>query len=137
MLSVCVLSVAPALAEKPNRSRDGMREMARSMGSPVLEGKELEKAITDASAYPLGSKENPVRENMPEGQRAYLSKLRCEDGNAPQFLRAGNVGIGPYGFFVDRYQVTCKNKDPVSIHIDMYHDGGETQPVAGFTMVTP
>ncbi|WHU01142.1 hypothetical protein [Sphingomonas sp. NIBR02145] len=114
----------------PNKGRDMMLSMGAGM-----KGNKLEKAIAKAAESPLGSKANPVRENMPEGEVAYLRKLRCEDGTAPKFDRAGNVGEGPYGFIVDLYKVTCPGKDAVDVHIDMYHDGGETRPVPGFTIV--
>ena len=32
---------------------------------------------------------------MPQGQHAYLRRLRCGDGQAPQFGRIGNFGLGP------------------------------------------
>jgi len=114
----------------PNRGRDMMLSMGAGM-----KGEKLEKAIAKAEESPLGSKANPVRENMPEGEMNYLRKLRCEDGKAPQFARAGNVGEGPYGFIIDVYKVSCPGKDAVDVYIDMYHNGGETRPVPGFTIV--
>lgn len=121
----------PAAAEKPNEARDMMREL----GMGGLKGKKLEKAIAAAEAFSLGSKENPVRENMPQGQRAYLSKLRCANGDAPKFERGGSAGESPYGYMMDVYEVSCSDAESVSIYMDMYHDGGETRPIPGFTIV--
>jgi hypothetical protein len=35
----------------------------------------LGAALTEAARHPLGSEENPVRADMPGGQRAYLARL--------------------------------------------------------------
>jgi hypothetical protein len=89
-----------------------------------------------AAAFPLGSEQNPIRADMPEGQRAYLERLRCSDGNAPAFERGGNVGLGPYGKIVDVYNVKCLTGQPAtaSVYIDMYHNHVEDRPVPGFTI---
>jgi hypothetical protein len=121
-------SAAPR--ERPNPSRD----MMQSLGGG-LRGGALRDAIARAEQHPLGSNLNPVRENQPQGQRAYLSRLRCADGTAPSFFRAGNVGAGVFGYIVDLYKVTCAGQPPVDIFIDMYHSGPENRPVPGFTIV--
>ena len=106
-------------------------------GFKVPGGKKLAKLIEKAQAHPLGSKENPVRADMPGGQRAYLARLRCADGQPPAFFRVGNFGMGPYERIIDGYEVTCKDSTPekVMIFIDMYHPGHK-EPVAveGFTI---
>ncbi|MGZ8421236.1 MAG: hypothetical protein ACXWU3_17385, partial [Allosphingosinicella sp.] len=87
---------------------------------------------------PLGSKQNPVRVEMPAGEQAYLARLRCGDGRAPQFERMGSFGAGVYGNILDGYIVDCGAAPPgkVEIFMDMYHRGHvETQPVPGFTIV--
>jgi hypothetical protein len=125
------LSAAPAAAfEKPNEARDTMRRM----GMAGLSGDKLEKAVAKAEKHPLGSAKNPVRENMPQGQRAYLGRLRCPGGEAPAATRQGNVGAGIYGNMVDLYLLTCPGSAPVEVRMDMYHDGPETRPVPGFTI---
>jgi hypothetical protein len=130
-VAAAALSAAPAIAQpKPNEARDMMRQL--HMGG--LEGGKLAKAIAKAEASPLGSKANPVRENMPKGEYAYLRRLRCPDGQAPAASRVGNVGTGVYGNIVDLFQVTCPGAASVQVYMDMYHDGPETRPVPGFTM---
>ena len=88
---------------------------------------------------PFGSADNPVRADMPEGQRAYLSRLRCSNGRAPTYNRIGNMGPGPYGSIIDAYQVDCAaGATPARrvVHMDMYHPGySEAAPVPGFTIV--
>ncbi|WP_066532132.1 hypothetical protein [Erythrobacter sp. CCH5-A1] len=106
-------------------------------GNPIVSGKDLEKLIEKAQAHPLGSKENPVRADMPGGQRAYLNRLRCANGQPPAFVRVGNFGRGPYERIIDGYEVTCKGSTPekAMIFIDMYHPGHkEPAAVEGFTI---
>lgn len=118
---------------------------ASSGGDPVLsrmlagqsqtQGAALDAALADASQHPLGSSENPVRAEMPAGQRAYLNRLRCADGSAPSYNRVGNFGVGVYGNIVDGYQVTCAGSEPKMVVMDMYHQGYvEDRPVPGFTI---
>ena len=107
-------------------------------GQSVMQGAQLDAALKAASAYPLGSRENPVRAAMPAGQRAYLARLRCPDGKTPTYSRAGNLGPGVYGNIVDAYQVECATQDMVTVVMDMYHQGYvEQRAVPGFTIVAP
>lgn len=102
-----------------------------------LKGKKLRTAIATAQAHPLGSENNPVRAKGPEGERAYLARLRCTDGNAPAFERQGSTGIGPYHNILDLYTVQCIGAAPLSVYIDMYHKHAEPAPVPGFTIIAP
>lgn len=108
-------------------------------GRKAPAGKDLEKLIEKAQAHPLGSKENPVRADMPGGQRAYLNRLRCADGARPTYARVGSFGAGVYGRIIDGYEVLCKDSAPEKsmIFMDMYHPGHkEPAAVPGFT-ITP
>lgn len=101
------------------------------------EGAELEAMIEKAQEHPLGSQQNPVRADMPVGQRAYLNRLRCSDGNAPAYRRVGNFGVGVFGRIIDGYEVVCEGAEPEEsmIFLDMYHPGHEeTEAVSGFTI---
>lgn len=132
ILALASALAAPSAAQgRPNEARD----MMRAMGMKTMSGKKLEKAIAKAERNPLGSKANPVRENMPTGQLAYLGRLRCPDGAKPAYTRDGNVGLGVYKNIVDAYSVTCPGAAPVKVYMDMYHDGPENRPVPGFTIV--
>lgn len=124
---VLALTASPAAADK---ALDRM--MA---GESYLQGKDLEKALKQAEEHPLGSAQNPVRTTMPQGQRLYLSRLRCSDGKAPAYYRKGNVGAGPFGNIVDLYKVSCPGAEPLEsdIYMDMYHGGFiESRIVPGF-----
>jgi len=106
-------------------------------GNPIVGGKELAKLIEKAQAHPLGSKENPVRADMPGGQRAYLNRLRCADGKRPTYHRVGNFGIGVYDRIIDGYEVVCEGSTPDTsmVFMDMYHPGHkEAAAVPGFTI---
>lgn len=131
-----------ALLAAPAAARDKQRSSIERMlgGGPMLDAKDLAKAVERASAFPLGSKENPVRAEMPMGQRAYLARLRCSDGKPPRFERIGNFGEGVFGSIVDGYAADCGAAAPgkVEIMMDMYHPGHvESGPVPGFAIDTP
>ncbi|HYJ30161.1 MAG TPA: hypothetical protein VEW25_07465 [Allosphingosinicella sp.] len=107
-------------------------------GQSQVSGSALDRRIAAAAAHPLGSRNNPVRAEMPIGERAYLQRLRCSDGRTPAFERIGNFGLGVYGNIIDGYRVACGDAQPgqVEIYMDMYHRGHvEDRPVPGFTIV--
>ena len=87
-------------------------------------------------AAPLGSAGNPVRCERPDGERAYLQRLRCAGGEAPTLARGGSTGAGPYGTVLDVYTVRCPGApEPVSVFMDMYHAGFvEQRPIPGFSI---
>jgi hypothetical protein len=102
--------------------------------------KEASKPIVETShnaevSGVLGSKTNPVRCDMPRGERYYLLRLRDADGKSPGFHRVGSFGGGPYGNILDGYEVKL-GANTVMIFMDMYHPGYvETNAVPGFTIV--
>jgi hypothetical protein len=107
-------------------------------GESQVSGRGLDRRVQQAERHPLGSRENPVRASMPPGQHAYLRRLRCGDGRAPQFSRVGSYGVGVYGNIIDGYRVSCGDAAPgnVEVFMDMYHPGHvEERPVPGFTIV--
>lgn len=111
-------------------------------GSPealmaLLGGGAPKRAMSDEeiAKHPLGSQQNPVRVGGPGGERAYLARLRCEDGRYPEFDRDGSVGIGPYGYIMDVYSVVCASGQKASVYMDMYHSTvKEDRAVPGFTI---
>lgn len=85
---------------------------------------------------PLGTADNPVRCDMPAGETAYLSRLRCPDGSTPTFERTGGVRTGPSGNSLDIFTINCGGTTS-QIFMDMFAAGHiETRPVPGFT-ITP
>jgi hypothetical protein len=86
-----------------------------------------------AAGPPLGSKENPVKSDMPPGESEYLMRLRCPGGEEPRFERVGSFGRGPSGSIIDGYDVRCKDGGGM-VFMDMYHPGyREMAAVPGFT----
>lgn len=133
----CTTTQSSASGDATIGSADASLARMLAMRSST-EGKELDAKLAEASAHPLGSKENPVRAEGPAGQRAYLARLRCSDTSRPTFNRAGSAGISPYGNIVDIYIVNCSNAEPAesNIYIDMYHRGYvETESVPGFGII--
>lgn len=130
------LSLSATAANAAPQS-DDPRVWGYMPGPPQLTGEDLDAAIVTADQHPLGSTDNPVRVERPDGQRAYLRDLRCSDLTQPQFKRRGNVGLGVFGNIVDLYDVDCGDAAPgkVEIYMDMYFIGeGETRAVPGFTI---
>ncbi len=118
-LTLLLLSAAPALAQ----SDQTPRQMLEGMGA-APDAETLRAAIAAAAAHPLGSERNPVRTSGPGGQRAYIARLRCADGRAPQVGQRVNAGVGAFGTIVDVYPLDCGNAAPgrFQLFIDMYHD---------------
>lgn len=124
---------APGLAQdaKPKTLYElfGLKE-------PGLRGAELDAAVAKASAFPLGSEQNPVRVRGPAGERDYIARLRCSDGRAPVIRGRATAMPSPFGGITDQYVVDCKDSTPAtaSVYMDMYHDHVEDRPVPGFTV---
>jgi hypothetical protein len=138
MLAGAACFLGACTTTTPSASYVDERLRSMTSGQSWLRGSALDDAIARAAAHPLGSQENPVRAEGPPGQRAYLSRLRCSDGQAPAYERIGNIGDGPYQNFVDAYRVVCAGAQPSqsTIHLDMYHPGhNEARPVPGFTII--
>lgn len=122
-----------AAPEANAQTYDIMDDMLGPKHQPDME--EVEK-------HSLGSYENPVRCDMPGGERAYLRRLRCENNKAPSFNRLGSGGTSPWNRIMDEYDVQCssntKGPKKFRIFMDMYHaDYKEKRPVPGFTIVPP
>src|SRR3954471_6078816 len=87
-----------------------------------------------ADAHPLGSLENPVRVAGPDGERAYLARLHCPDGNAVRVGARREAGVDPYGSVAGAYEVIC-GQQTSRIVFDMYQEEHqETRAPAGFTL---
>jgi len=89
----------------------------------------------ELAKHPLGSAGNPVRAEMPYGERAYLAQLVCANGTRPSDVaRVGSMGTGPDGHILDAYTAKCTGK-PALIYMDMYHCGyAERAAPPGFRM---
>jgi hypothetical protein len=139
-LALALLIAATAAAAAPEPASAQMqtpRQMLESMGLAPSE-RRVRRAVERAADEPLGSERNPVRVSSPDGQRAYMARLRCADGNPPEVGPRRNAGEGPFGTIIDVYPLDCGDSAPgqVQLAMDMYHDDHvETNAPAGFTLV--
>lgn len=138
---IAVVFLLSACAQQPTKQASSENEdLATSLSS--IFGERLTPDMQEVEKHPLGSAQNPVRVSMPVGQRDYLSRLICENGEpVSAFSRNGSVGIGPYGSILDLYTVVCDTHQGAveqSVYLDMYHsDYIEKRPAAGFKALTP
>lgn len=132
---ILALSLALA-AQQPAQKPQSLYELL-GVAEPGLRGAALDAAVAKAAAYPLGSTDNPVRARGPTGEREYLARLRCADGNAPKVLSRGSSMPGPFGGITDIYSLRCDGSTPATARVifDMYHDHRETRPAEGFTIL--
>jgi len=99
---------------------------------------EEEAAIAAAQSRPLGTMENPVRVGGPEGEQAYLARLRCGDGSTPSIGQPEAMGAGAFGSLVDGYPLDCGQAAPgrFTLVMDKYHDEHrEDRAPAGFNIL--
>lgn len=142
IISVMVLLAGCATVDKPAKPGEAQSSEEIPEGSiealmAALGGGSAKRTLSDAeiAKHPLGSARNPVRVGGPAGERAYLARLRCEDGRYPEFERGGSTGVGPYGYILDVYSVNCPSGQKASVFMDMYHSTiKEDRPVPGFTI---
>jgi len=134
-VAALILAIGACASSEPQRSDDPF-----DMSGGRYIGASLDRALAEAAKHKLGTEKNPVRAEMPPGQRAYLNRLRCSNGVAPKYERAGNLGAGAFGSIVDAYVLRCDGGAPAesTVIMDMYFPGYvETKPVDGFTIVAP
>ena len=148
---LCVVGLGAACQTVPEpqagatAAASGLDPMKTGRGSGVrtdpfgmtgaLTARQVGEIANRIKSSPLGSAANPVRASQPEGQRAYIARLRCGDGQAPAILGRYNIGQGPYGSIVDVYGLDCRADGRRDLALGMYHDWIEDAPAAGFTSV--
>ena len=140
LIALALLAGAPAFAQPaaPAQPRLGARtqspdQMVGAMNRLSPE-EEMQQLAAAADAHPLGTVDNPVRVGGPEGEHAYLGRLRCPDGAAPRVGARREVGVGAFGSVVAAYEVAC-GAQAGRIVFDMYHEEHvETRAPAGFTL---
>lgn len=128
---------APASAQSKIGERTAPPEDVLGMLGLGVSDEELDRAVAEAAAFPLGTEKNPVRVGGPDGERAYIARLRCGDGSRPKVGQRGNAGVGAFGTIVDVYPLDCGNSAPgrFALVMDMYHEEHkEKNAPAGFTI---
>jgi len=136
ILLAALLAAQPATTPPIGQRTGTPQSMMAEMGT-APDQDDLAEAIAAADAHPLGSRENPVRVGGPDGERAYIARLRCSDGNAPRVGQRANMGVGAFGSIVDGYPMDCGSAAPgqTILLMDMYHDEHrENRAPPGFTL---
>jgi hypothetical protein len=134
-LLALLVSTPAAAQELGERTRSPEALLAEMGLAPDQD--DLREAIEAAQAHPLGSRENPVRVGGPEGERAYIARLRCADGARPRVGQRANGGVGAFGTIVDAYPLDGGAAAPgaVTLVMDMYHsEHAEDRAPPGFTI---
>ena len=96
-----LLLASPALAQPKAGERTMTPEQLLDQLGVGVSDAELARAVAAASAFPLGTAANPIRVGGPEGERAYIARLRCADGSPPRVGQRGSAGVGAFGTIVD------------------------------------
>lgn len=138
LFAIALLAAAPAAAQQPAEPRIGARtpssEQLAGALNRVSPEEEMREMVAAAAAHPLGTPENPVRVGGPEGEHAYLGRLRCGDGSQPRIGSRREAGVGAFGSVVAAYDLSC-GATTGRIVFDMYHEEHvETRAPAGFTL---
>lgn len=131
------LCAGPAFAVQKLGERTATPDQILAELGDGVSDEELARAVAAASAFPLGSVENPVRVGGPEGERSYLARLTCSDGKRPSVGERSAAGVGAFGSIVGAYALDCGAASPGKFRIvmDMYHEGySEARAPAGFAI---
>jgi hypothetical protein len=130
--ALAVIAV-PASAKPPREQLPTPVNLFAEIGAGVAD----DSAVMAAASQPLGTIRNPVRVGGPQGERAYLARLRCADGSAPLVGARASAGVGAFGSVTSAYPLDCGGAAPGKLQIvmDMYHDDHrENRAPSGLTI---
>lgn len=133
LFAAAAITAAPAFAKPPREELPAPIDLFAEIDSGISD----EAAIVAAAVHPLGTLQNPVRVGGPEGERAYLSRLRCADGSTPMIGRRGSAGVGAFGSITAAYDLDCGRAAPGKLEVvmDMYHsEHRESRAPSGLTV---
>ena len=137
-LAAAAALAVPVLAQAPREQSPAPKELLQQIGAGSSDA-EIESAVAAASVHPLGTLQNPVRVGGPEGERAYIARLRCADGSSPRIGQRSEAGVGAFGSVVGAYPLDCGAAAPgrFTLILDMYHaEHQENRAPAGFTIAS-
>ena len=136
VLAFAALALAsPAVAQEQDVGERTARPESHLPASDLAPGHDdLQAAIVAAAAHPLGTLENPVRVGGPEGEQAYLARLRCADGSSPRIGSREDAGVDSFGTVARAYPLAC-GASGARIVFDIYHEEHvEDRAPPGFTI---
>jgi hypothetical protein len=125
LIAAAALAAAPASGQKPKL---GQRTAAPEQSMAGIGGGssdvEVAQELAAAANYPVGTLQNPVRVVGPDGERAYLARLRCGDGSLPRIGAQRPGGSDAFGNVADLAPADCGGATPAhaDIHIDIYQE---------------
>ncbi len=121
VLAATLGATAASAQPRPGDRTTSPEQMLNELGEV---DSDYEQVVAEASKHPLGSVANPVRVGGPEGERAYLARLRCAGGARPSIGQRRSGGIGAYGTIVDLFPLDCGAAAPgrYDLVMDMYHE---------------
>lgn len=134
--ATAALSAAPATAQKLGQRTAPPEKSMAGIGEGSSDA-EVARELAAAAAFPLGTAQNPIRVAGPEGERAYLGRLRCGDGAMPRVGAQGPGGTGAFGNVLDLAPVDCGAAAPghADLLIDVYQEEHpEEEPPPGFRL---
>jgi len=128
-----------ACTNQPTHTTPDDEDLGNALGG--IFGEQIKPDMNEVEKNPLGSAKNPIRVSMPIGERDYLSRLICENGEkVSAFSRNGSGDLSPYGSTMDIYTVICdtnKGAMEYTVFMDMYHGNYvEHRPAHGFKALT-
>ena len=134
ILAAALLAVSPAGATPPREQSPAPRDLLASAGQGNSDA-ELAAAVAAAESHPLGTLRNPIRVGGPDGERAYLARLRCSDGSAPRIGARQPAGVAAFGSVASLYAIDCGAAGSRELVLDRYHaEHAEERAPAGFTV---
>ncbi|HEY1607096.1 MAG TPA: hypothetical protein VGF77_16020 [Allosphingosinicella sp.] len=126
LLAAAILVGSPAVSAPKPKLGQRTAPPEKSMAG-IGEGSsdaEIAQELATAANFPVGSLRNPIRVAGPDGERAYLARLRCADGSVPRIGAQRPGGTGGFGNVVDLAPVDCGGAAPAhaDILIDVYQE---------------
>src|SRR5947209_5239751 len=110
------LAAFPAAAQKLGQRTAPAEKSMAGIGEGSSDA-EVAQELAAAAAFPVGTLRNPVRVVGPEGERAYLARLRCADGSVPRIGAQRPGGTDAFGNLADLASVDCAGAAPA--HADI------------------
>jgi hypothetical protein len=124
-LLITAIVASPAAAQTPKlgqRTAPPEKSMA-GIGEGSSDA-EIAQELATAASFPVGTLQNPVRVAGPDGERAYLTRLRCADGSLPRIGAQRPGGSDAFGNVADLAPVDCGGAASAhaEILIDVYQE---------------